>query len=48
MGSDQFGLSGGVGLRYVSEDFSGRIDYSLSPTVNLGLINRVSIAMRFD
>jgi hypothetical protein len=48
MGSDQFGLAGGVGIRYVSEDFSGRIDYSLNPTINLGLINRISIAMRFD
>lgn len=47
-GTDQFGLSGGVGLRYVSEDFSGRIDYSVSPTTNIGLINRVSISMRFD
>lgn len=47
-GTDQFGLSGGVGLRYVSEDFSGRIDYSISPTTNIGLINRVSISMRFD
>lgn len=48
MGSDQFGFAGGVGIRYVSEDFAGRIDYSLNPTVNLGLINRVSIALRFD
>jgi hypothetical protein len=48
MGSDQFGLAGGVGIRYVSEDFSGRIDYSLNPTIKLGLINRISIAMRFD
>lgn len=48
MGTDQFGLSGGVGLRYVSEDFSGRIDYSVSPTTNIGLVNRVSISMRFD
>ncbi|MBU3678635.1 MAG: PorV/PorQ family protein [Candidatus Kapabacteria bacterium] len=48
MGSDQFGFAGGVGIRYVSEEFSGRIDYSLNPTTNLGLINRVSIAMRFD
>lgn len=48
MGSDQFGFAGGVGIRYVSEDFSGRIDYSINPTINLGLINRVSIALRFD
>ncbi len=48
IGTDQFGLSGGVGLRYVSEDFSGRIDYSVSPTTDIGLINRVSISMRFD
>ena len=48
MGSDQVGLAGGIGIRYVSEDFSGRIDYSINPTANLGLINRVSISMRFD
>lgn len=47
-GSDQFGLAGGFGLKYNSGGFEGQIDYSINPTINLGLINRLSIAMRFN
>jgi len=47
-GSDQFGLAGGIGLRYNGGGFEGQIDYSINPTINLGLINRFSVAMRFN
>ncbi|MCX6141091.1 MAG: PorV/PorQ family protein [Candidatus Kapabacteria bacterium] len=47
-GSDQFGLAGGLGIRYNGGGFDGQIDYSINPTKNLGLINRLSIAMRFN
>lgn len=45
LGHDQFGLSGGVGIKYFSGDFGGRLDYSISPTFDIGLINRLSIAI---
>lgn len=47
-GSDQFGLAGGVGLKYKSGSFDGRIDYSINPTQNIGLVNRLSVAINFD
>jgi hypothetical protein len=47
-GSDQFGLSGGVGLKYESSMFKGRVDYSISPSNELGIINRLSIALSFE
>lgn len=47
-GSDQFGLAGGVGLKYKSAGFDGRIDYSINPTENIGLVNRLSVAVSFD
>lgn len=47
-GHDQFGLSGGVGFRYSSGDFDGRLDYSISPTANIGLVNRLSLMMNFN
>lgn len=47
-GSDQFGLSGGIGINYLSGSFNGRVDYSVSPTKNLGLVNRLSVAITFD
>jgi hypothetical protein len=47
-GSDQFGLAGGLGLRYNGGGFEGQIDYSVSPTQNIGLISRLSVAMRFQ
>jgi len=47
-GQDQFGLAGGVGLKYVGGDFEGSIDYSISPSRNLGLVNRLGISLRFN
>ncbi|MEI6091465.1 MAG: PorV/PorQ family protein [bacterium] len=44
---DQFGFSGGIGLKYMSGSFGGRLDYSISPTYSLGLINRLSVALNF-
>lgn len=42
-GTDIFGLSGGVGLKYFAGGFEGEFDYSLTPTKNIGLVNRLSI-----
>ncbi|MBI2794990.1 MAG: PorV/PorQ family protein [Ignavibacteria bacterium] len=47
-GQDQFGASGGIGLKYVTGDFKGKLDYSITPTQTLGLINRVSVAINFE
>lgn len=47
-GSDQFGLGGGFGLKYNGGDFEGQIDYSINPTINIGMINRLSVSMRFN
>ncbi len=44
-GSDMFGFSAGVGLKYLTSGFSGQIDYSINPTFELGLVNRISIAL---
>lgn len=48
MGHDQFGLAGGFGLKYEGGDFVGRIDYSINPSRDLGLINRIGISLRFN
>ncbi len=42
-GLDQMGLAGGLGLTYPGGGFNGSLDYSITPTKNLGLVNRVSI-----
>ena len=42
-GQDQFGLAGGVGIKYLTGGFSGQLDYSISPTFDLGLVNRIGI-----
>ncbi len=47
-GSDQFGLAGGIGIKYVGSGFDGQIDYSVNPSQTLGLINRISVAMKFN
>lgn len=47
-GSDQFGLAGGVGLKYRSGTFDGRVDYSVNPTESLGLVQRISLEVAFD
>jgi hypothetical protein len=47
-GSDQFGIAGGIGIKYVGSGFDGQIDYSVNPSQTLGLINRISVAMKFN
>ena len=47
-GSDQFGLAGGIGIKYVGSGFDGQIDYSVNPSQSLGLINRISVALKFN
>ncbi|MCX7880679.1 MAG: PorV/PorQ family protein [Ignavibacteria bacterium] len=42
-GTDIFGLSAGVGLKYFAGGFEGEFDYSITPTKNIGLVNRLSI-----
>ena len=43
LGHDSFGFAGGIGVKYLTGNFSGRIDYSIQPTKTLGLINRLSV-----
>jgi hypothetical protein len=47
-GHEQLGLSGGIGVTYLTGGVMGRFDYSITPTANLGLINRLSIAVGLD
>lgn len=47
-GSDQFGLAGGIGFKYVGSGFDGQISYSVNPSQSLGMINRLSVAMKFN
>ena len=47
-GQSEFGLSGGVGLVYRTGSFDGRLDYSVSPSANLGMVNRVSVSFFID
>ncbi len=42
-GLDQMGFSGGLGLTYQGGGFNGAVDYSITPTTYLGLVNRVSV-----
>ncbi|MBQ6268904.1 MAG: PorV/PorQ family protein [Bacteroidetes bacterium] len=43
IGHDTQGLSGGIGIKYLTSSFSGRIDYAISPMGALGLVNRISV-----
>lgn len=43
LGQDQFNLAGGIGLNYIGGGFIGQLDYSINPTKDLGLVNRISI-----
>lgn len=47
LGHDQLGLAGGLGLNYNSGGFKGTIDYSINPTLDIGLINRFTIGLDF-
>lgn len=42
-GTDVFGLAGGVGFKYFGGGFEGEFDYSITPTKNIGLVNRLSV-----
>lgn len=44
-GQDQLGLSFGLGLSYLTDGVKGQLDYSLTPTADIGWINRLSIAV---
>lgn len=43
IGQRQLGLAGGAGLKYESGGFRGALDYSISPTEDFGLVNRISV-----
>ena len=47
IGHDQMGLAGGFGIKYIGGGFGGRIDYSINPTKDLGVVNRLTIALNF-
>jgi long-subunit fatty acid transport protein len=47
IGHDQMGLAGGVGVKYIGGGFGGRFDYSINPTKDLGVVNRLTIALNF-
>lgn len=43
----QMGLSGGIGVNYVSSDFNGRFEYAAQNTVSLGVIHRINFVLDF-
>jgi hypothetical protein len=45
--NNQMGLSGGMGLNYLSGDFTGTFEYSASNTVSLGIIHRLNVILDF-
>lgn len=45
-GKDQFGLSGGIGIKYFTGSFGGKFDYSASNTTDFGVINRISLSLQ--
>ena len=45
IGNDQLNFAGGIGFNYITGGFKGQIDYSISPTSDLGLINRLSVSV---
>lgn len=47
LGHDQLGVAGGLGLNYNSGGFQGSLDYSINPTIDIGLINRFTIGLEF-
>lgn len=46
-GQDQFGFAGGAGIKYLLGNVKASLDYSISPTKDLGLVNRLSINVGF-
>lgn len=45
LGHDQMDVSGGAGINYDGGSFAGTIDYSVTNTVDLGLIHRFSVGL---
>ena len=46
IGHDIQGFSGGLGIKYFTGNFSGRLDYSISPLMrDMGLVNRISVTV---
>ncbi len=43
VGQEQLGVAAGAGLKYESGGFKGSIDYSINPTTDFGLLNRLSL-----
>jgi hypothetical protein len=48
LGHDQFNLAGGVGINYFTGSFMGQLDYSISPTSDIGLVHRIGISIGMD
>jgi len=44
-GQDQMGFSAGIGIKYDGPGFIGKFDYAISPTFDLGLVNRFTIGL---
>ena len=44
--TSQFGFSGGFGLKYISGGLEGSLDYAITPTSDLGLVNRLGVNIR--
>ncbi|HPO61645.1 MAG TPA: hypothetical protein PK762_01015, partial [Candidatus Kapabacteria bacterium] len=42
-GHDQFGICGGIGLSYLVGGVGGQLDYSITPTQDIGIVNRFSV-----
>ena len=48
MNQDQFGLSGGIGFKYdAGSGIKAGMDYSINPTNDIGIINRLSVRIGF-
>ena len=45
--NDQMNLSGGLGLKYLSGDFDGTLEYSASNTTSFGIIHRLNVLLDF-
>jgi len=44
-GQDQTGFSAGIGIKYDGPGFIGKFDYAITPTYDLGLVNRFTIGL---
>ncbi len=44
-GHDVFGFGAGIGVKYLTGSFGGIIDYSISPTSDFGMVNRLSVSV---